>query len=168
MKNFIYMAAIACLALFTSCEKQGVEHTGDDTGKLYGRWVLDTKTIVDESDLKEEPSITNTDYANDHFFLGIGEFPFPFAAAKEGSLITFDIDDVDATKITYNSELKQISFIETLLLIRGEHSMRLYGTYDVVELTNKNLTLRQEVKVMLANTKKTTTYSFHRLVEKHE
>ena len=46
MKNFFYMAAIACLALFTSCEKQGVDHTGDDTGKLYGRWVLDTKNVV--------------------------------------------------------------------------------------------------------------------------
>ena len=135
MKNFIYMAAIACLALFTSCEKQGVDHTGDQTGKLYGRWVLETKHVVTESTTEGETSTDtkDTDYSNDHFFMGIGEFPFPHAMVKEGSLLTFDIDHVDGTKITYNSELKKISFLETLYLLRGTHSLRLHGTYDVVE-----------------------------------
>jgi hypothetical protein len=168
MKNFFYMAAIACLALFTSCEKQGVDHTGDPTGKLYGRWVLDTKDVVTVNGTNE-PVTDFTDYSDDRFFLGIGDFPVPFAAAKEGTLITFDIDDVDATLITYNAKLRQISFLETLYLIRKGHSMRLHGTYDVVELTDNKLTLRQEKTVTfgtLIDTKQTTTYSFHRLVER--
>ena len=173
MKNFIYMAAIACLALFTSCEKQGVDHTGDQTGKLYGRWVLETKHVVTESTTEGETSTDtkDTDYSNDHFFMGIGEFPFPHAMVKEGSLLTFDIDHVDGTKITYNSELKKISFLETLYLLRGTHSLRLPGTYDVVELTDSKLTLRQEVVVTLGtliDTKQTTTYTFRKLGEREE
>ena len=82
MKNFLYMAAVACLALFASCEKQGVEHTGDPTGKLYGRWVLDTKDIVTVNGT-EEPVSKSTDYTDKRFFLGIGESPTPFAAAKD-------------------------------------------------------------------------------------
>ena len=173
MKNFIYMAAIACLALFTSCEKQGVDHTGDQTGKLYGRWVLETKHVVTESTTEGETSTDtkDTDYSNDHFFMGIGEFPFPHAMVKEGSLLTFDIDHVDGTRITYNSELKKISFLETLYLLRGTHSLRLHGTYDVVELTDSKLTLRQEVVVTLGtliDTKQTTTYTVRKLGEREE
>ena len=90
---------------------------------------------------------------------------------KEGSLLTFDIDHVDGTKITYNSELKKISFLETLYLLRGTHSLRLHGTYDVVELTDSKLTLRQEVVVTLGtliDTKQTTTYTFRKLGEREE
>ena len=173
MKNFIYMAAIACLALFTSCEKQGVDHTGDETGKLYGRWVLETKHVVTESTTEGETStdVKDTDFSNEHFFMGIGEFPIPHAMVKEGSLLTFDIDHVEGTEITYNSELKKISFLETLYLFRGTHTMRLHGTYDVLELTNNKLTLRQEVVVTfgtLIDTKQTTTYSFRKLGEREE
>lgn len=46
MKTKLLMAAIACIALFSSCDKQGVPHTGDDTGNLYGIWQLDKKTEV--------------------------------------------------------------------------------------------------------------------------
>ena len=168
MRNFLYMAAIACLTLFTSCDKLG-DHTGDPSGQLYGRWVLDSKEVVTVNGT-DDPVSETTDFTDDRFFLGISEFPIPFAAAKEGTLITFDIDDVDATEITYNSKSKQISFTETLHLARKGHSMRLHGTYDVV-LTKNNLTLRQEKAVTfgtLIDTKQTTTYSFHRLEEREQ
>ena len=45
MKKLFLMAAVACLALFVSCEK-GVDHTGDSTGGLYGIWALKTKTEI--------------------------------------------------------------------------------------------------------------------------
>ena len=38
MKAKFLMAAIACLALFSACDKTGVPNTGDDTGNLYGIW----------------------------------------------------------------------------------------------------------------------------------
>ena len=165
MRNFLYMAAIACLALFSSCEKQG--NTGDSAAELYGRWVLDSKDVVTVNGT-DDPVSESTDFTEDRFFLGIGEFPIPFAAAKEGTLITFDIDDVDATEITYDSKAKQISFIETLYLLKRGHTMRLHGTYDVA-LKKNNMTLHQEKTVTfgtLIDTKQTTTYSFHRLEER--
>ena len=172
MKNFFYMAAIACLALFTSCEKQGVDHTGDDTGKLYGRWVLDTKNVVTEytSDGKTTTDSEDTNFANDHFFLLLAEPRV--AMAKEGTLITFDIDDVDAGTFAYNSELKQITFNKMLRLASGfpVRTMTLYGTYDVVELSN-NLVLRKKEEVKLSDrfdASQTTTYSFHRLIEQKQ
>lgn len=172
MKNFFYMAAIACLALFTSCEKQGVDHTGDDTGKLYGRWVLDTKNVVTEytSDGKTTTDSEDTNFANDHFFLLLAEPRV--AMAKEGTLITFDIDDVDAGTFAYNSDLKQITFNKMLRLASGfpVRTMTLYGTYDVVELSN-NLVLRKKEEVKPSDrfdASQTTTYSFHRLIEQQQ
>lgn len=165
MKNFICMAAIACLALFTSCEKQGVDHTGDDTGKLYGRWVLDTKNVVTEitTNGKTTTSSNDTEFYDDHFFLLLAEPRV--ALAKEGTLITFDIDDVDGGTFAYNSDLKQITFNKMLRLSSGfpPRTMTLYGTFDVLELTDK-LVLRQTQEVLIE--KVTTTYAFHRLVEK--
>lgn len=144
MKNFICMAAIACLALFTSCEKQGVDHTGDDTGKLYGRWVLDTKNVVTEitTNGKTTTSSNDTEFYDDHFFLLLAEPRV--ALAKEGTLITFN---------------------KMLRLSSGfpPRTMTLYGTFDVLELTDK-LVLRQTREVLIE--KVTTTYAFHRLVEK--
>lgn len=165
MKNFICMAAIACLALFTSCEKQGVDHTGDDTGKLYGRWVLDTKNVVTEitTNGKTTTSSNDTEFYDDHFFLLLAEPRV--ALAKEGTLITFDIDDVDGATFAYNFDLKQITFNKMLRLSSGfpPRTMTLYGTFDVLELTDK-LVIRQTQEVLIE--KVTTTYTFHRLVEK--
>lgn len=165
MKNFICMAAIACLALFTSCEKQGVGHTGDDTGKLYGRWVLDTKNVVTEitANGKTTTSSDDTEFYDDHFFLLLAEPRV--ALAKEGTLITFDIDDVDGATFAYNFDLKQITFNKMLRLSSGfpPRTMTLYGTFDVLELTDK-LVIRQTQEVLIE--KVTTTYTFHRLVEK--
>lgn len=165
MKNFICMAAIACLALFTSCEKQGVDHTGDDTGKLYGRWVLDTKNVVTEitTNGKTTTSSNDTEFYDDHFFLLLAEPRV--ALAKEGTLITFDIDDVDGATFAYSFDLKQITFNKMLRLSSGfpPRTMTLYGTFDVLELTDK-LVIRQTQEVLIE--KVTTTYTFHRLVEK--
>ena len=44
MKKTFLLAVIACIALFTSCEKQGVPHTGDLTGNIYGIWQLTSKS----------------------------------------------------------------------------------------------------------------------------
>ena len=49
MKRFLFLAAILAAALFTSCEKEGVPHTGDLTGNLYGVWTLTNKTEVVKS-----------------------------------------------------------------------------------------------------------------------
>ena len=71
MKKILFAAALACLALFTSCEKEGVENTGDTSGNLYGVWVLDT--VAESAGAGKE--VTETDYSGVHFYLALGEFP---------------------------------------------------------------------------------------------
>ncbi|MBO6159897.1 MAG: hypothetical protein J6O01_00235 [Bacteroidales bacterium] len=147
MKKLLFAAAIACLALFTSCEKAGVNHTGDQTGTLYGVWVMDSKTEISKNSSGEEIK-NETDYGSFHFYLALGEFPFPHAIAKKGSFTEFDLDDVDvdAVRFTYNADKKQISFLKTLWLSEGLlYHMRLSGTYDVLELTDTKFVIQQEV-----------------------
>lgn len=161
MKHFsLAILAIAALA-FSSCTKD-VEHTGDQTGDLYGNWVLDTKTVSYEGS-ESKPEVTN--FANDHFYLAFMEPKLAFG--KEGSIFTFDIDDVDAVPFSYNKEQKKLTFEKIISLVTGfpPRTMSLFGTYDVVELTSQKLTLSQSEKSLLVGKTVTTVYSYHKLVE---
>lgn len=159
---------MACAALlFAACDKE-VEHTGDATGTLYGNWVLDTKTVDTRYTSGEngEQKHEETDFTGDHFYLSLNEPRLAFA--KEGSIFTFDIDDVDAVNFSYNADLKQISFEKALVLSKGflnPKVMRLSGTYDVKQLTQEKLVLSKEENVVINNfnANQTTVYSFHRL-----
>lgn len=156
MKKFFYAAAVACLALFTSCEKEGVDHTGDVTGSLYGVWALDTKTeITKDSKGKETPN--EVDYSGFHFYLSLSEPRI--AIAKKGSFTQLDLDDVDvdAAQFSYNADKQQISFNKQLWLSEGLlYHMRLYGTYDILELTDSRLVFQQEALGVK------TVYAYHR------
>ncbi len=157
MKTHFFAAVIACLALLVSCQ-EGVRHTGDDTGDLYGVWALQTKTEAAQN----ADGMSHVDYSSVHFYLTLSEFPFPHAIAKKGSFTDLDLDDVDvdAVGFTYNKDQKKISF-KKMLWLSDElltYNMTLDGTFDVVELTDKSLVLRQESTLL----KKTTTYAFQR------
>ena len=159
MKKLFLMAAVACLALFVSCEK-GVDHTGDKTGDLYGIWAMKTSTEIVH---KTDGDVTKeVDYSGVHFYLTLSEFPFPHALGKKGSLTSLDLDDVDvdAVTFTYNEALKKISFNKQLWLTEGLlYSMRLSGTFDVVELTDKTLVLRYDDDLA----KVSTIYAYERM-----
>ena len=145
MKKLLFMAAVACLAVFSSCEKQGVNHTGDLNGDLYGVWALDSKTTVTK-DTNGKEVRDEVDYSSFHFFLTLSEPRL--ALAKKGSFTQFDLDDVDVdgAQFSFNKDKKQISFDDTLWLSEGLlYHMRLYGVYDVLELTNTKLVIQQEV-----------------------
>ena len=156
MKKLLFTAAIACLALFTSCERQGVDHTGDLSGDLYGVWALDSKTtITKDSNGKEVRE--EVDYSSFHFFLALSEPRLAFA--KKGSLTLLDLDDVDVdgAQFSYNSSKKQISFDDTLWLSEGLiYHMKLKGVYDLLELTDTKLVFQQETLGV------TTIFSYHR------
>ena len=159
MKRFLYLAAIACMIFCVSCEKDGVSHTGDNTGKLYGIWALTTKTeVFTNSEGKE--TTTETDYTDNHFYLALSEFPIPHAIAKKGSFTDADLKDVDvkAGTFTYNSDLDQISFTK-IITLTDEHltrSMILSGTFDVITLNDTDLAIKQKSKL----TGVTTTYAY--------
>lgn len=156
MKKLFLLAAVACMALFTSCDKLGVPHTGDETGNLYGIWTLTTKTI--ETTASDGSVTTNkSDYTDVHFYLVLSDFPIPHAIAKEGSFTDWDLDDVDVdgSKFSYNADQQKISFNSVkLVLVSGLKSMSLIGTFDVVELTKNKLVIKQTVG------KTATIYSF--------
>ena len=160
MKKIFFAAAMACLALLVSCQ-ESVPHTGDDTGALYGVWALKTKTdAVKNSD----GTVTDNtvDHSNVHFYLTLSEFPLPHAIAKKGSFTDLDLDDVDVDGVlfTYNKDKKQISFKKQIWLSDDllKYNMILSGTFDVVELTDKTLVLRQESSLL----RTVTTYTYQR------
>ena len=161
MKRLLCLAAIACMSLFISCEKQGVPHTGDLTGNLYGIWALTTKSETYPNNDGPQASY-DEDYTAYHFYLVLSEFPFPHALAKKGSLDAFDLDDVDvdAVRFTYNSDSHQISFKKTLWLSDEllTRNMILSGTFDVTELSETTLTIQQHEKL----TGKTVGYTYTR------
>ena len=168
MKKLVFAAAIACLSLFASCEKQGVEHTGDDSGILYGTWALDTKTVMTETtnNGKTDQNTEETSFSTDRFFLYLYEPRLAFG--QEGTLLTFDIDDVDAVPFSYNAELKQLSFDKMIRLSKGllgAKTMTLYGTYDILELTNEKLELYQQNELVIGELKSVqkTTYRYHKV-----
>ena len=156
MKKLLFAAAIACLALFTSCERQGVDHTGDLSGNLYGVWALDSKTtITKDSNGKEVRD--EVDYSSFHFYLALSEPRL--AIAKKGSFTQLDLDDVDVdgAQFSYNASKHQISFDDTLWLSEGLlYHMKLSGVYDILELSDTKLVFQQ------ATIAGTTIFSYHR------
>ena len=145
MKKYLIIAAVACLAILTSCSK-GVSHTGDETGTLYGIWRLTTKSI-ETTDPDGKVTTKETDYTNVHFYLSLSEFPIPHAVAKKGSLTAFDLDDVDVdiNRFTYNASQKKISFTKILSLTDGlSYNMTLLGTFDVTELSKTKFVIKQK------------------------
>ena len=87
-----------------------------------------------------------------HFYIALGNFPFPYVIAKKGSFTDFDLKDVDvdAARYTYNSDLKQISFTKLVLLTDENltRNMSLLGTFDVLELSDTKLVIQQEEKLL--------------------
>jgi hypothetical protein len=159
MKKLFMAVAIACLAIFSSCDKQGVSHTGDATGDLYGVWKLEKRTdVVPQSD--GTTKTTETDYTSVNFYLALSNLGVPHALAKKGSFTALDLKDVDVdgTIFTYNADLKQMSFRERLWLTElPAYSMELKGTYDVLELTPGTLVIQQK------NLLEVKTYSFKKV-----
>ena len=156
MKKLLFLAVL--VALFISCEKEDVNHTGDPTGTLYGAWALDTKTTVYQSS-GEEKSET-VDYSKSHFFLLLSRTSL--ALAKKGSLSALDLKDVDVDGVfyTYDSGKRKIRFKDPVWLSDEflSYNMILDGTFDVEELTDKTLVLSQYQSLF----KTKTIYTYHR------
>lgn len=158
MKKPFLLAVIVCLALFSSCEKQGVPHTGDLTGNIYGIWQLTQKSEAIQT--SEGVDKKDYDYTKVHFYLALAEFPIPHAIAKKGSFTDLDLDDVDVdgSTFTFNAEQKKISFKKILWLTDEllTYSMLLSGTFDVLELTDNTFVIQQEEPLI----KRTVTYTY--------
>ncbi|MBQ1673508.1 MAG: hypothetical protein II064_05415 [Bacteroidales bacterium] len=143
MKKLLFVAAMTCLFLLTSCGVSRVRHTGDLSGAIYGVWALESKNQVD--------------YSGVHFYLSLSEPRI--ALAKKGSFTQFDLKDVDVdgSQFSYNASRKQLSFTKTLWLTQGlKYEMRLSGTFKVLEMTRTKLVIQKE------SLGGRTTYTFRR------
>ena len=167
MKRLFYSMMIAVLAMLpVACETEPVSNTGDQEGILYGIWVLDTRTVDTETNVsgKNDTTHDQTDFTGDHFILRLTDFFMAFG--QEGSVLTFDIDDVDGTPYTYNADTKKISFEKAITLSKGLFKIvRFSGTYDVAELTKTSLVLKRvDTATFNGNSTATTTvYTFHKI-----
>ncbi len=161
MKKFFYLAiaAMACIALFASCEREDTNHTGGDSGNLYGAWTLTTKTTVTRASDGSTAS-KEEDYTPHHFYLVLSEFPFPHAIAKKGSLTALDLDDVDvdAVGFAYDAASKTLTFKKTLWLSDDllTYNMLLSGAFNVTELGKNKLVIQQTAGSL------TTVYSYRK------
>lgn len=164
MKKTFLLAVIVCLALFTSCEKQGVPHTGDLTGNIYGIWQLTQKSEAIQT--SEGVDKKDYDYTKVHFYLALAEFPIPHAIAKKGSFTDLDLDDVDVdgSTFSFNADQRKISFKKVLWLSDEllTYNMVLTGTFNVLELTDTKLVISQEETFV----KRTVTYTFEKALPK--
>lgn len=158
MKKLFWALALAAVAVFSSCDNNLVDHTGDTTGNLNAVWKLGAKTEI-TTDSSGKQTTKETDYTNVNFFLALGDFPFPHAIAKKGSFTELDLKDVDvdACRYTYNADEKKISFSKLVWLTEGIapiYSMSLLGTFDVLELTERTFVIKQQALGV------TTIYAF--------
>lgn len=161
MKRLLCLAALVCMSIFISCEKEDVPHTGDYSGDLYGIWALTTKSETYPNPDGEKVTY-DEDYTSHHFYLVLSEFPFPHAVGKKGSLSAFDLDDVDvdAVRFSYNATQHQINFKKTIWLSDEllTRNMILSGTFDVMELSDTQLIIQQYERL----TGKTVGYTYVR------
>ena len=156
MKRFLFAAVIVCLTMITSCGVSNVHHTGDLTGSIYGVWALDSKAIAPANSVGNS-SLNQVDYSGVHFYLSLSEPRI--ALAKKGSFTQLDLKDVDVdgSQFSFNASKKLISFEKTLWLSDSLiYHMRLFGTYDILELTKDKLVFQQEVLGVK------TIYAYHR------
>ena len=106
---------------------------------------------------KGKENRNEVDYSSFHFYLSLSEPRL--ALAKKGSFTQLDLDDVDvdAAQFSFNEMKRQISFDDVLWLSEGLlYHMRLYGTYDILELTEDKFVIQQET----AGEK--TIFAYHR------
>jgi hypothetical protein len=137
MKKFFYAAIAACVAfLAASCEGKLEEPTGEVTGSLYGTWVFDTYKIALSGSVNEKD----------------GSIPVVIPYVFKKTTLSFNDNSVATahmgwetkmSKFTYNPDKRQIVFDKMLEVSDDGMVMILAGTFDVVELTEDKLVLKQ-------------------------
>ena len=168
MKKSVFALIALCVAFMAaSCNKLPVQ-TGDETGTLYGTWVLDSYKIEVGGSVDEKG----------------GTFPVTIPYNLKKTTLTLDESLVarahmggktDWANYSYNGEKKQITFDRMIEVSDDGMIMGLYGLFDVAELNETTLILKQPYaetgKISLpSGTSFSTTaiawYTYHRQTEK--
>ena len=158
------MALTGIFALVCSCDILNNNGDEDETGSIYGTWVLDNLTIEASSSVAGSGSQNNSviDFTNTTpCYLIIDEL---VATAQMGW-------DVELSGYTFNAEQKTITFNRSLSVPDDGKAMVLVGLYDITELTANKLVLRQpdfNIDIPgIFSSHQTAIYSYHRKPEKN-
>lgn len=151
------LLAIACIAVSAvSCYKDGPDNGGD--ASIYGKWMLDTQTLLIETSVAGSGSNNKTvvDFGGTGCYLELG---------NEGAAAYLGFD-IDVSTFSFNAESKRIDFPRGLSVSDNGKAFVLYGSYDVTELTDSKLTLKQtDIGVSIGSivsANQTAIYEFHK------
>ena len=163
MKKILLAAAAVCMAvLATSCTGHLDEQTGDESGLLYGTWVMDNYRFDAAGTVDGEggnvpviiPYIQKTT-------LRFEEDPLVVYAQMGW--------ETSQSKYTVDNDKKTIKLARMMEVSDDGQILVMAGTFDIVELTLEKLVLRQpysdfglDLGDKVVTNKATATYTFHR------
>ena len=163
MKKFLLAAAAVCMAaLAISCTGHLDEQTGDESGLLYGTWVMDNYRFDAAGTVDGEggnvpviiPYIQKTT-------LRFEEDPLVVYAQMGW--------ETSQSKYTVDNDKKTITLARMMEVSDDGQILVMAGTFDIVELTLEKLVLRQpysdfglDLGDKVVTNKATATYTFHR------
>lgn len=162
MKKIIHAALAACMAFMAiSCQDALKEQTGDETGMLYGTWVLDTYKIEASASVDGEGGTLPVviPYATKETTLHLDESLI--ATAHMGW-------ETEFCRYSYDGDNHTLTFGKMLEVSDDGRVMVLKGKFNVVKLDEEALVLEQPyldlgmVVGSKISTKSSATYTFHR------
>lgn len=137
MKKLFFAFLAASMALLAvSCQGKLDDPTGEVTGSLYGTWVFDTYKIAVSGSVDDKD----------------GSIPIVIPYVFKKTTLSFNDNSIATahmgwetkmSKYTFNADKRQIVFDKMLEVSDDGMIMVLAGTFDVVELTEDKLVLKQ-------------------------
>ena len=164
MKKFLLAAAAVCMAvLATSCTGHLDEQTGDESGLLYGTWVMDTYRF-------DAGGSSNGEGGNVPVIVPyVQKTTLRF---EEDPLVVYANMGLEfsQSKYTVDNEKKTIKLARMMEVSDDGQVLVMAGTFDIVELTLEKLVLQQpylketglDVGDKVITAKAVATYTFHR------
>ena len=149
------------LLTFNSCNKENPNQKEEEEAPtVFGAWHLDKLTIEASSSVigSGGSASTDIDFSRTNCRLVLDESQM-LASARLGL-------DIDVTSFTFDESTNIIKFGNTLSVSDDGKAMVLTGAYDVIELTDSSLVLKQQdidVSVPgLFTAHQTAIYTYHR------
>ena len=163
MKKFLLAAAAVCMAvLASSCTGHLDEQTGDESGLLYGTWVMDNYRF---------DAAGTVDGEGGNVPVIIPYIQKTTLRFEEDPLVVYAQMGWETTqsKYTVDNDKKTIKLARMMEVSDDGQILVMAGTFDIVELTLEKLVLRQpysdfglDLGDKVVTNKATATYTFHR------
>ena len=141
------------------CSYENFNHDDDETGSIYGTWVLDKLTIEASASVigSGGQNTSVIDFTHTPAYLDMDETML--ATARMGW-------DVEICTFSFNADKMTVRFNDDLSVSNDGKAMVLVGLYEITELTANTMTLRQpdfNIDIPgIFSSHQTAIYAFHR------